>query len=475
MRSELPRPAVDVQHAGQDLQQGRLPGAVRADERHALPALQLEVEIAAIDHGVVVALRDVRQGDHGTARSRRLGEPELHALRASLRLGDPLHALERLDAGLDLPRLGRLVAEALDERGGVGDLALLVLGGRLELRHPLGSLLDEVGVVADVLGGAAVVELDHAVGDLVDEVAVVADQHDRAGVLRQEALEPLHRCEVEVVGRLVQQQHVRVLEQQSRQRHPHHPASAEGADVALHVVIGEAQPGQDAPGLGLEAVAAHGLEPMLEPPVLVHQLGELVVVGRVLELQLDMAHAPLDAAHLAGAAEHLRQRAAATDLGDLLPQVADDGVPGPGDRPESASCSPVISSRSVVFPAPLGPTTATRRPAAICRPTSLNRCCAAWLFDTPANRHEAHGEPAMVPPGLGWARDGRRFGPLRRVRARPGGQRAPRRRAGRCTADTVGVRGLQCDRRARHLDAVRAEPCPGDAGADDERLARPAT
>ena len=52
--------------------------------------------------------------------------------------------------------------------------------------------------------------------------------------------------------------------------------------------------------------------------------------------------------------------------------------------PASGDWSPVMSSSSVVLPAPFGPTIAKRRPALIISPTSLNRCCAAWLFDTPA-------------------------------------------------------------------------------------------
>ncbi len=175
-------------------------------------------------------------------------------------------------------------------------------------------------------------ELHDPVGDLVDEVAVVADQDDRAGVVGQEALQPLHAGEVEVVGRLVEQQHVGVLEQEAGERDAHHPAARELTDVALDVAIGEAEAGEDPSGLGLHAVAAECLEPMLEPPVLVHQLGELLVVVRVLHLGLDVAHATFDAAHLAGARQHLGEHAATAGLGNLLAQVADDDLAGPGDR-----------------------------------------------------------------------------------------------------------------------------------------------
>ena len=52
--------------------------------------------------------------------------------------------------------------------------------------------------------------------------------------------------------------------------------------------------------------------------------------------------------------------------------------------PLSGCWSPVMSSSSVVLPAPLGPTIAIRRPALIIRPTSLKRCWAACPLDTAA-------------------------------------------------------------------------------------------
>ena len=270
------RAALERQHAGQDLQQGALAGPVRTDERHLLAALQDQVE-AVVDGVRAVALDDPVEGDHHPAAARRLGEPELHRFGAGGGDLDPIDPCELLDAALDLARLRLLVAEALDEALDLGDLAALRLGRHLELRQALVALLDEVGEVADVLGEEAVVELRDAVDDGVDEVAVVADQHHRAGVFGQEPLQPFDRCQVEMVGRLVEQEHVGVLEEQPGERDAHHPAAAELAGLALHVALGKAEPGQDAPRLGLQRPAAELLEPMLQPPVLVHQLGQLVL------------------------------------------------------------------------------------------------------------------------------------------------------------------------------------------------------
>ncbi|KAG1535100.1 hypothetical protein G6F50_015388 [Rhizopus delemar] len=47
----------------------------------------------------------------------------------------------------------------------------------------------------------------------------MGDRHDGAGVARQELVQPRHRRGGEVVGRFVEQQHVRLLQQQAAQRH----------------------------------------------------------------------------------------------------------------------------------------------------------------------------------------------------------------------------------------------------------------
>ena len=64
-------------------------------------------------------------------------------------------------------------------------------------------------------------------GDRVEELAVVADHDHRAGVALQPGFEPDQRVEVEVVGRLVEQQQVGRAHQRARQLQPHAPAAGE--------------------------------------------------------------------------------------------------------------------------------------------------------------------------------------------------------------------------------------------------------
>ena len=68
----------------------------------------------------------------------------------------------------------------------------------------------------------------------------MGDRDDGARVLVEEALEPFDRLGVEVVGRLVEQEQVRVLEQQPGERHAALLAAGQGRDVG---VVGRAAQG----------------------------------------------------------------------------------------------------------------------------------------------------------------------------------------------------------------------------------------
>ena len=109
----------------------------------------------------------------------------------------------------------------------------------------------------------------------------------------EERLEPEDRLDVQVVGRLVHQQHVGLAEHHARHRDAHLPAARERADVAVDPLVLEAEPVQDLARLALERVAAEVLVLLLhlaEPREdRVHRAGLLRIGHRVLErLQLVM-------------------------------------------------------------------------------------------------------------------------------------------------------------------------------------------
>jgi hypothetical protein len=76
---------------------------------------------------------------------------------------------------------------------------------------------------------------------------------DRAREVAQVLLEPQDRLEVEVVGRLVEQQRVGPHQQDAGQRDPHLPPAGQLADVVVHDLLGEAETGEDLARPGVEA------------------------------------------------------------------------------------------------------------------------------------------------------------------------------------------------------------------------------
>src|SRR5262249_23081910 len=142
------------------------------------------------------------------------------------------HLLVPLETGLALGLAGpgagpdplQLVLQALAALGVLGPLDLD--SGRLGVQVGGGVALVGVGVAG--------VELEDPLGHVVKEVPVVGDRDDGAGVLLQVLLQPLHALGVQVVGGLVEEQQVRLGQQQAAQRDP----ALLAARQARHVGVG---------------------------------------------------------------------------------------------------------------------------------------------------------------------------------------------------------------------------------------------
>jgi len=197
--------------------------------------------------------------------------------------------------------------------GGAGGEAgdeLLLLGQHLLLPPVAGQqlvaadlpLLQIEIVVAAVGGDPAVGDLDDPGDDAVHEVAVVAGhQQGAVEVACQPFLEPDDRLEVEVVGRLVEQQDVGVDRQDPGQGDPHLPAAGEVLHRPVEILRGETEAGQHRLGPGVEIVAAAVFEDLDDVAVAFEQLGHLVVAQRLGHLRLHRPHLLTHRDDLAGA------------------------------------------------------------------------------------------------------------------------------------------------------------------------------
>ena len=86
---------------------------------------------------------------------------------------------------------------------------------------------------------AAGLQLQHGRADGLQEPAVVRDQHDGRVEPHECLLEPLQGLDVEMVGRLVQQQHVRRSGQRAGQRGARELASGERVQRPVQIAVGE--------------------------------------------------------------------------------------------------------------------------------------------------------------------------------------------------------------------------------------------
>src|SRR3954453_14086124 len=158
-------------------------------------------------------------------------------------------------------------------------------------------------------------EGEHVRGDAVEEPAIVGDDHRAAREVEQRLLERAQGVDVEVVGRLVEQQDVAALAQQLGQVHAVAHAAAQRPDLLL--LVGALEVEARAVGARVHLAVAH-----LD---LVHAAGDLlpdglVGVERVARLvdvgELDaVADDQVAGVGLLGAGDHLEQRRLARAVG----------------------------------------------------------------------------------------------------------------------------------------------------------------
>ena len=103
-------------------------------------------------------------------------------------------------------------------------------------------------------------DLVHTRDKLIHELPVVRDHENGAGVVLEIILEPEQREEVEVIGRLVQQEEVGLHDQQPRKVRAHDPAAAHLARGPVEVALLEAEAVEHFLGLRFDLGIAEGVE-----------------------------------------------------------------------------------------------------------------------------------------------------------------------------------------------------------------------
>jgi hypothetical protein len=160
-------------------------------------------------------------------------------------------------------------------------------------RRLLGEVAGVSVAVPDDASPVAV-HLQQAGGDAIEERPVVRDRHRGAPPGAQVLLQPVQGAFVEVVGRLVQQQHLRRGRQDGRQPQPDPFPAGETAHGAAAVDQTQPEPVQGAFHPRVGVIAAAQLEDRHQVPVLGR--GRLLAPGH---RRLQAAHPLLDGAQTA--------------------------------------------------------------------------------------------------------------------------------------------------------------------------------
>ena len=255
------------------LEQGGLTHTVRADDADDAVTRQGERQVLDQD-ATVEALLQILDLHDLVAKARRGRDLDLLEVQFPVLLGLGGHLLVALQTGLVLGLTclrggadpGQLVLQALLQ-------LLVLLAGDLQA---LGLLLQVGGVVAFVGVQLSAVDLTDPFRDVVEEVTVVCDGQDSTLVVGEVLLQPQDGLGVQVVGGLVEQQQVRLGQQQLGQGDAAALTAGKVGDRrvgrrAAQRLHGLLDLGVDLPGVG-------GVERLLEDAHLLHEL--VGVVGR---------------------------------------------------------------------------------------------------------------------------------------------------------------------------------------------------
>ena len=168
---------------------------------------------------------------------------------------------------------------ATDELLGPGDVVLLGVVLLLTQGPPLAAQAQVLAVIAGIPLARSGLQLENVVGRAFEKAAVVRDdQHAGAGEPK-EFLQPFDGLQVEVVGWLVQQQQVRLLQEKACERQAAPLPAAEGARRQRLVCLGQANAVEHLGDLVVVGIAVQALVLVLDVTVVLDQGGQLCTLA----------------------------------------------------------------------------------------------------------------------------------------------------------------------------------------------------
>ena len=124
------------------------------------------------------------------------------------------HMLDGLFLGMCHRNLRRFVLETIHDALQTRDFFLL----RIIVLHQLIIIFflafHEVRIISWITGRCAILNFIYHIYNVIKKHTVMGNNNDRLRIISQIRLQPLDRCDIQVVGRLIQKQNVRLAQKQ---------------------------------------------------------------------------------------------------------------------------------------------------------------------------------------------------------------------------------------------------------------------
>ena len=166
--------------------------------------------------------------------------------------------LKFFDTALHLFGFCSLRTETVDEQFKLFDLVTLVFICRCYLYQALGFFPQVFLIITGVKVDFLVPYLHGLVHGDIKKVAVVRDEDVRKRIIAQELFQPVAGFEIEMVGRLIEQQEVGALQQEFAKSDTHLPSATELFGAARPIFARKAESGENGAYLRIKRVAVMG-------------------------------------------------------------------------------------------------------------------------------------------------------------------------------------------------------------------------
>ena len=207
-------------------------------ECHFLAAVYSQVDIVE-DDMVAIGLPDILTDDRVASTTAAASKLQAQCRVIFLVYLDAFYLFQLFDAALHLHGFRGFIAEALDKGFGIFYLLLLILVGTELLFTTFLPQYDEFVILHFVVVNLSASDFNGACGDVIEKCTVVTHQYHGIGTCGKKVFKPLDTLNIQVVGRLVEQQHIGPAKQKFGKLDTHTPTTGELTGGAVEVFAAE--------------------------------------------------------------------------------------------------------------------------------------------------------------------------------------------------------------------------------------------